>query len=248
MRPVNVVKGAAAAWLLLAGIAAADAVDDAYEYLNQRHIPFTETMFHELLDRADHENIAMFLKAGMDPNMQRHGMPILVDAARKGRAKVVDALLEGGALPNVRDSRDWAALHFAALFDYVDIARSLVAKGADIKAETPLGMTPLHFAVQERDPEMVALFLDKGALPEAPSKAGITPLRHAIETDQPEILKLFEKKGLGKRIKTLRKQYADDLVRETKAEAQREKERKLKLKKALEAAGGSRSAPAAPAR
>src|SRR5687768_11711993 len=203
MRPGIVMKGGAVACLLIAGITSADAVDDAYEYLNQRHIPFTETMFFEVLERGDHENVAVFLKAGMDPNMLRHGMPILVEAARKGRAKVVDALLEGGALPNLRDAKSWTALHFAALFNYVDIARSLVAKGADIRAETPLGMTALHFAVQERDPEMVALFLEKGALPEAPSKAGITPLRHAIETDQPEILKLFEKKGLGKRIKML---------------------------------------------
>ncbi len=234
--------------LLLARTACADQVDDAYEYLNQRHIPFTETMFLELLDRADHENIAVFLKAGTDPNLLRKDTPILIHATRKGKLKVVEALLEGGALPNLRDPHNWAALHFACLFDYVDIARALVAKGADVRAETPLGMTPLHFAVQERDPELVKLMLDHGALMEAPSRAGITPLRHAIETDQPEIIKLFEKKGLGAKIKMLRKQYAADLVREAKAEEVREKERKLKLKKALEAAGGSRSAPAAPAR
>lgn len=225
----------------LRGPAGADAVDDAYEFLNQRHIPFTEEMFLELVDRGDHENLAIFLKAGMSPNLERRGAPILIDAARKNRLKVVEVLLEGGALPNVRDARGWTALHFAALFDYPEVAKALVEKGADVRAETPLGMTALHYAVQERDVELVALLLQHGAKPEAPSKAGITPLAHAIETDQPAILKLFEKRGLGPRIKQLRRQFADELVRANRDEKHREKERQVKFKKALDAAGGSRS-------
>src|SRR5687767_5325586 len=99
-----------AAWLLVAGLARADAVDDAYEFLNQRHIPFTEEMFLELIDRADDENIAIFLKAGMNPNLDKHGTPVLIDASRKGRTKVVTVLLEGGALPNLKEPKGWTAL------------------------------------------------------------------------------------------------------------------------------------------
>src|SRR5690349_18587866 len=106
MRAGEAVKRIAAAAILVAGIGRvvrADAVDDAYEFLNQRHIPFTEDMFLDLVDRGDDENIVIFLKAGMNPNLEKHGTPVLIDAARKGRLKVVNALLEGGALPNVVD-------------------------------------------------------------------------------------------------------------------------------------------------
>lgn len=244
-------RGGALAAILIAVMRApvgADAVDDAYEFLNQRHIPFTEEMFLELVDRADDENLAIFMKAGMSPNLERRGTPILIDAARKGHLKVVNVLLEGGALPNVKDARGWSALHFASMFDHLEVVKALLEKGADVRAETPLGMTPLHYAVQERDTEMVAVLLEKGAKPEALSKAAITPLAHAVVSDQPEMLKLFEKRGLGPRIKQLRKQFAIELVQAAKDEKNRERERQLKFKKALDAAGGSRSPAARGAR
>lgn len=244
MRAGGAVKRIALAAILVAGMrsmARADAVDDAYEFLNQRHIPFTEAMFLDLVDRADDENIIIFLKAGMSPNLEKHGTPVLIDAARKGRLKVVNALLEGGALPNVLDPTGWTALHYAALFDHLDVAQALVAKGADVHAMTPMGMTALHFAVQERDLEMAEMLLSKGAKPEAPTKAGMSPLAHAVESGQPELLKLFEKRGLGPRIKQLRRQFAAEETRNEKDEQARMKARDLKFKKMLDAAGGSRS-------
>jgi ankyrin repeat protein len=85
-------------------------------------------------------------------------------AAGRGYTAVAEALLEGGADPNVHDkSGGYTALHWAARHRQLGMMQSLIAHGADVNAKTPRGYTVLMMAVPGGSPEVVKLLLDHGA-------------------------------------------------------------------------------------
>lgn len=55
----------------------------------------------------------------------------LCAAARRGDARAVNRLLDGGADPNCRHRDGWAALHCAAINRQAEVCRVLLAAGAD---------------------------------------------------------------------------------------------------------------------
>jgi hypothetical protein len=82
------------------------------------------------------------------------------------------------------------ALHAAAFSYSVDIARSLVALGADVRARNRRGGTPLHAAVigspgsETWDPAaqraVIEYLVSVGADPDAVAVGGVTPLQRAV--------------------------------------------------------------------
>ncbi len=84
------------------------------------------------------------------------------------------------------------ALHFAAAAYQTQIARTLIAAGADVRARNRFGDEPLHAAasgspgLQRWNPvaqsATIALLIEAGADPNAASKRGVTPLHIAVRT------------------------------------------------------------------
>ena len=84
------------------------------------------------------------------------------------------------------------ALHVAAAAYRPEIARLLVAMGADVGARNRRGAQPLHYAVdgvpgsRNWDPrdqaETVTCLIEAGADPNANDKSGVTPLHRAVRT------------------------------------------------------------------
>ena len=72
------------------------------------------------------------------------------EAARNGHWVVVQVLLNRGSRPNWREAnpRRWTALHFAAKFNRVRVARVLLNRGAFVNARDTSGRTPLRVARQ----------------------------------------------------------------------------------------------------
>lgn len=96
-----------------------------------------------------------------------------------GLAKVKSLLT---ARVNVRDTNDSGStpLHFAVLFNHLDIARYLIKVGALVNAQNKRdGNTPLHDAVDEGNKDIVQLLLSHKADVSRQNQAGHTPLYEA---------------------------------------------------------------------
>ena len=84
------------------------------------------------------------------------------------------------------------ALHFAAAAYQTDIARKLIASGANVRAPNHFGDEPLHAAASaspgsprwnpEAQSATITFLIESGADPNAASKRGVTPLHIAVRT------------------------------------------------------------------
>ena len=98
-------------------------------------------------------------------------------AAFFGQTEAALLLMEKGADPHgiSRNTQRVAPLHSAASSDAIQVARELIARGADVNARQQSGYIPLHAAVQNGSVEMVRLLLRAGADCSAPNDAGLVP-------------------------------------------------------------------------
>lgn len=84
------------------------------------------------------------------------------------------------------------ALHVAAATYAGDVARALLAAGADVRARNRRGAEPLHYAADggpghrtwnpRAQADVVRCLVDAGADPNAKDKSGVAPLHRAIRT------------------------------------------------------------------
>jgi hypothetical protein len=84
------------------------------------------------------------------------------------------------------------ALHIAAAAFRPEIARKLIAMGADVRARNRRGAEPLHYAADgapgsswwspTAQAAIVACLIEAGADPNAVDKSGVTPLHRAVRT------------------------------------------------------------------
>jgi RNA polymerase sigma factor (sigma-70 family) len=85
---------------------------------------------------------------------------------------------------------DYTPLHFAATYGHLELARVLLAHGADVDDATP-GETPLDRAVIMHDVPLATLLLEHGANPDHESAAGLTALHRAAIRGHREIARLL---------------------------------------------------------
>src|SRR5262245_3735225 len=106
----------------------------------------------------------------------------LADAAEcRDRAKV-ESLLGDKAGVNQAQPDGMTALHWAARNDDLDLARRLIAAGADVRVENRYGVAPLSLACENGNGELVELLLKSGADPNTKLRGGETALMTAART------------------------------------------------------------------
>jgi uncharacterized protein len=115
-------------------------------------------------------------------------------AAFFGRRQAVELLLaRGGEVDtHARHPFHVAALHAALAGPDHEIARLLVAAGADVNARQQAGVTPLHEAAQNGEVEFVRLLLEHGADLKAADDQGRTAVDFAREQGHSHIVELLE--------------------------------------------------------
>jgi ankyrin repeat protein len=117
------------------------------------------------------------------------GYPALHWAVAMNYEPIVKQLLNAGCDVDLRNQ--WpdngqtgaTALHVAAFWGRLSIAKLLLAHGANVDAiSTPNRWTPLYDAVHSRRVEIARLLLQSGANPDATDKDGATPLDYCEQT------------------------------------------------------------------
>ena len=127
--------------------------------------------------------------------------PSLANARIRGDSTLLnEQVWENGQIVDIppHDTREGMALHFAALHGDTELARLLLAHGADVNAiayENNMDMTtPVVIAAWEGGIPMLRLLLDHGADPNTRCSQGDTPIsvaaRHG-KFDRVDLLKQY---------------------------------------------------------
>ncbi|HEY1342444.1 MAG TPA: ankyrin repeat domain-containing protein [Bryobacteraceae bacterium] len=116
----------------------------------------------------------------------------LPDAAQSGNRALVRTLLKQAAPVNAAQGDGMTALHWAAYQDDVDLAKLLLAAGADVKAATRQGaLTPLSMACTNGNAAMIEALLAAGADANASNSSGTTPLMTAASSGSVDAVKIL---------------------------------------------------------
>ena len=114
-----------------------------------------------------------------------------------GHAAAVDALLAAGAEVNAayRETMKLTPLASAMAVGRNDIARTLIAHGADVNAKAANELRPLHTAAARGNIESVTLLLDHGADINATTEDGKKAIAYAEERNHPEMVKFLQERS-----------------------------------------------------
>lgn len=125
------------------------------------------------------------------------GFTLLHLAAFFGRTEVVRGLLLRGANASAvaQNAMQVQPLHSAAALRQLEVARLLVAAGADVNARQHGGWTPLHAAAAGGDLALVLLLLDHGADPRQPNDQGADAIGLAQSKGHAEVAALLTGRG-----------------------------------------------------
>lgn len=153
------------------------------------------------------------------------GDSLLLVAAYSGRREIFEMLLHGGAgvslfeasalgLPdrvsahlehdpaavNAYSHDGWTPLHLAAFFGHEELARLLIARGADVNARSrserfARSNTPLHAAAANSRTAIAELLLSAGADVNARDGSGFTPLALAASNKNDLMVILLLERG-----------------------------------------------------
>lgn len=130
-------------------------------------------------------------KARVDSRNQ-YGETALMLAAAAGSLEHVRLLVESGAKVNLSG---WNPLTYAAWRGRTEVARYLLAKGADIDAVSLNGISALMMAARGGHFDTVKLLLWEVANPNIKSDAGATAMAWALKAGNTEIVKLLKQAG-----------------------------------------------------
>ncbi len=89
--------------------------------------------------------------------------------------------------------KGWTALHLAAHYGQLEIAKALIAKGAKINtiADNAISNTPLHAAVAGGKAEIIALLIEAGADTELTDRNSFKPIDLAKQSQNQKLIELF---------------------------------------------------------
>ena len=156
--------------------------------------------FFRAVTQDDAAAVTELLNRGFDPNtLDPRGLSGLFIAIREPSPKVALTLINWPKTNvEIRTDHDESPLMMAALKGYLELARRLVERGADVNKT---GWTPLHYAATGGHLEIIQLLLDNYAYIDAESPNGSTPLMMAAHYGTPAAVKLLLEAGADPRLR-----------------------------------------------
>lgn len=120
----------------------------------------------------------------------------VADAAMRGDAAAVQALITAGTDVTAAQGDGMTALHWTALNGDAATTSLLLTAGARLEAVTRLGnYTPLHLAGSRGHAAVVAKLLDSGAAPTAVTDTGVQPLHLAAQAGSVDAVTMLLVRG-----------------------------------------------------
>lgn len=117
---------------------------------------------------------------------------LLASTKSEKSAKVAELLVTAGVDPNARQSNGMTALMSAVFNGQEDVAKALLAKGADVKLDAA-GFNALSLAVERGNKSMAKLLLEAGTDPKARPGAGLSALEKAEQRGDKDMIELLKK-------------------------------------------------------
>jgi ankyrin repeat protein len=134
------------------------------------------------------------IRNGSDVNTKCKNDYLLHIATEQGHTMVVKTLLEEKVITDCIGDAGATPLYIACQNGFIEIARALVARGADVNFSLPNGNTPLYIAITYGHTEVVKLLLAHGA--KINQKVGTnTPLNSAIIKGRLDLVILLVESG-----------------------------------------------------
>lgn len=171
----------------------------AAERLDDRSVVLTS-----LGNESDITDISMEAEHGKElvaapPQPEPDAQPplLLHDAAINNIPKWANHLLDRGTDVDERDAQGHTALMVSAAFNSFDVAKVLLARGADpLAVDRVRGDTALHYAARAGWPKLVDLLLAHGVDVDRPSlRSGDTALHYAASIGSGSVIELLVKRG-----------------------------------------------------
>lgn len=135
-------------------------------------------------------------------------------ACQKGHLEILDILIEKGASMNEKYFlNDFTALTYSIYNRYLETAKFLINKGANLDIGDSNGMTPLHYAVYIGLPEITKLLLESDATIDCLDARGQTPLMLAAYSNQFEVCFYLVNAGANTKLKHSSGLKAEDIAK-----------------------------------
>lgn len=116
------------------------------------------------------------------------------EAAFKGLAQQVSALLDKGVSPDLLDEEGRTALMYASFNGHITAMEKLIAKNADINLQDKLGRTALMMAASGPFPSAVELLLNNKADPDITDKTDhFSAIMYAAAEGQTDVVRVLLK-------------------------------------------------------
>lgn len=129
----------------------------------------------------------------------------IFEATAAGKDDTVSEILKKDPEAGKRWSPDgFTALHFAAFFNSLEIAKILLSHKAENSAvaKNPMKVTPLHSAAAAHNARVVRMLLENGASPNVRQEGGWTPLHEAAQIGDMEMVKSLLEHGADPQAKS----------------------------------------------
>ena len=139
----------------------------------------------------------------------------LFEASAAGQQAAVERFIQQDPQSlHARSSDGWTPLHLAAFFGHPDLARSLIAAGADVNARSTNAMknTPLHAAAAGGKTVAARVLLEHGATVNATQEGGWTALHSAAQSGHRELLEVLLAHGGDLKLRAANNQSPLDLA------------------------------------